>query len=65
MKTQLTPVEAVKCYLASREDGIDQHKLSFLYGVNVGRVSEAIQAVEWTANNILRVYHLSKEEEPK
>ena len=41
-KTNLTPEEKLRAACAHLLDGIDQHKIAFIYGVNPGRVSEAI-----------------------
>lgn len=37
-------------------DGIDQHKLAFIYGVNQGRINEAVKAIEFTLNNHREIY---------
>ena len=44
-KTQLTPDEKLRAAYAHIINGIDQHHISALFGVNSGRVSEACQAV--------------------
>jgi hypothetical protein len=37
-------------------DGIDQHKLAFMYGVNQGRINEAVKAIEYTLENHRDIY---------
>lgn len=44
-KTNLTPQEKLRAACAYLLEGIDQHKIAFIYGVNPGRVSEAIMDV--------------------
>jgi hypothetical protein len=44
-KTVLTPQEKLRAACAYLLDGIDQHKIAFIYGVNQGRVAEAIMEV--------------------
>ena len=45
MKTQLTPDEKLRVAYAHIINGVDQHVLSALFGINPGRVNEAIMAV--------------------
>jgi len=47
-KTNLTPEEKLRAACAHLLDGIDQHKIAFIYGVNAGRVSEAVTQVKMT-----------------
>jgi hypothetical protein len=44
-KTTLTPAEKLRVAVAVLVDGIDQHKVAALMGVNQGRVGEAVAAV--------------------
>jgi hypothetical protein len=44
-KTSLTPQEKLRAASAHLLDGIDQHKIAFIYGVNPGRVAEAVSSV--------------------
>ena len=45
-KTSLTPEEKLRAACAHLLDGIDQHKVAFIYGVNSERVSEAVTQVK-------------------
>ena len=44
-KTALTPGEKLRVAVAVLLDGMDQHKVAALMGVNPGRVNEAVKAV--------------------
>ena len=44
-KTALTPSEKLRVVAGYDLMGIDQHKLAFLFGVNQGRIAEAISDV--------------------
>lgn len=59
-KTQLEPLEAAKCYIANRHYKVDQDVLAFIFDVNGGRVSEAVQAIEWASQNVKEAYMLSR-----
>jgi len=45
MKTQLTPEEKLRAAHAHIINGVDQHVIASLFGVNMGRVNEAIMAI--------------------
>jgi hypothetical protein len=44
-KTSLSPAEKLRIAVAVLVDGMDQHKIAALMGVNAGRVAEAVNAV--------------------
>lgn len=44
-KASLTPAEKLRVAVAVLIDGVDQHKVAALMGVNQGRVNEAVVAV--------------------
>ena len=44
-KTSLTPDERLRAAHAHMINGIDQHHIAALFGVNAGRVAEAVVAV--------------------
>jgi hypothetical protein len=44
-KTSLTPAEKLRVAVAVLLDGVDQHRVAALLGVNQGRVNEAVAAV--------------------
>ena len=44
-KTTLTPGERLRVAVAVLLDGMDQHKVAAMMGVNPGRVNEAVMAV--------------------
>lgn len=41
-------------------DGIDQHKLAAVMGVNQGRINEAVKAVEWAIANHKTAYLIAR-----
>ena len=45
MKTHLTPDEKLRAAHAHIINGVDQHVIASLFGVNAGRVNEAIMAI--------------------
>jgi len=44
-KTRLTPAEKLRVAVAVLADGIDQHKVAALMGVNQGRIGEFISKI--------------------
>lgn len=58
-KTQLTSEECVKVYVANRIHNVHQDVLAMLFNVNSGRISEAVTAIEWAANNIKVAYNVA------
>ena len=44
-KSHLTPDEKLRAAYAHLINGVDQHHIAALFGVNAGRVNEAIQDV--------------------
>jgi hypothetical protein len=48
-KTALTPEEKIRVAAAYEVFNIDQHVLAFLYGVNQGRINEAIMDLKQAA----------------
>ena len=48
-KQNLTPEEKIKAAAAHELLGIDQHHLAFIFGVNQGRVAEAVIALRKAA----------------
>jgi len=44
-KTELTPDEKLRAAYANIINGVEQHHIAALFGVNSGRVNEAVQAV--------------------
>lgn len=44
-KTVLTPVEKLKAAYAYEVLGVEQHIIAALYGINAGRIAEAIAEV--------------------
>jgi hypothetical protein len=45
MKTHLTPDEKLRAAYAHLINGVDQHVIASLFGVNAGRVNEAIMVI--------------------
>lgn len=45
MKTHLTPDEKLRAAHAHLINGVDQHVIALLFGVNAGRVNEAIMVI--------------------
>jgi hypothetical protein len=50
-KKELTPREVLIVAYANLIERIDQHKLAGMYGVNQGRINEAIKVMQWAADN--------------
>ena len=48
-QTDLTPAERIKCAYLSVVCGIENQHLAVAYEVNMGRISEAIHAIELAA----------------
>jgi hypothetical protein len=48
-KSALTPAEKIKVAAAHDVFGIDQHALAFIFGVNQGRIAEAINEIHKAA----------------
>lgn len=59
-KTQLTPYEMVMAYIANVHDHVDQDVIAKMYGVNSGRVAEAVNAIAYATANITDIYKLYK-----
>ena len=55
-KTQLTPEEAVKAFVANRIHGVHQDVLAMLFDVNSGRIAEAVIAIEYASRNVKDLY---------
>lgn len=55
----LTPEQILRVAVAHILDGVDQHVLASLMGVNQGRINEAVRAVEYTLANPRVVHHLA------
>jgi DNA-directed RNA polymerase specialized sigma24 family protein len=43
--TMLTPAQKLRAAVAVLLDGMDQHKVAAMFGVNPGRVNKAVSAV--------------------
>jgi hypothetical protein len=52
-KTALTPAEMLRVAVAVLVDGIDQHRVAALYGVNVGRVNKCVKVIEAAIETLL------------
>ena len=44
-KTSLTPMEKLKAAYAHEVHGVSQHAIASLYGVNQGRIADAVSSV--------------------
>jgi 3-dehydroquinate dehydratase len=51
-KTALTPAEKLRVAVAVLVDGMDQHRVAALMGVNPGRVAEAVVAIRDAIENV-------------
>ena len=56
-RTELSSHEKAMAYIANRTWGLDQSAIAAMYGVNQGRVSEAITAIEYAVNNTRLIYN--------
>jgi len=52
MKTQLTPDEKLRAAHAHLILGVDQTIIAMLFGVNLGRVNEAVMEVRKSVHNV-------------
>ena len=64
LKTTLTTDEIYRAAYLHHVLGVEQHVLSVAFSVNVGRISEAVQAMEYAAENVRSIYHMAKPKEP-
>jgi hypothetical protein len=55
----LTPEQILRVANAHILDGIDQHKLASLFGVNQGRIAEAVGAVRYAMDNHALIYKVA------
>ena len=53
-KKRLTAQEALKVAYSHLVDRVDQHKLAAIYGVNQGRINEAVKAVKLACDEHVR-----------
>lgn len=56
----LTNEQILRVAVASILDGVDQHKLASIMGVNQGRINEAVKAIEWTLANHKTAYRIAR-----
>lgn len=54
----LSADQVLRVATAHLQNGVDQHHLASLMGVNQGRINEAVKAIEWAANNHKLVYRI-------
>ena len=59
LKSGLTPQEVLRVAHAHLVNGLDQHHLASLMGVNQGRISEAVQAVQYTMDHPKLIYEVA------
>lgn len=55
-KKSLTPNEVLIVANAALVSGVFQHHLAAMYGVDSGRIAEAVVAIRWAAENHRKVY---------
>lgn len=60
-KKSLSPKEVLMVAHAHLVSGIDQHALASMYGVNAGRIAEAIAVMRDAAENHRRLYRDHKQ----
>lgn len=58
-KPHLTEEQALRAAVAVLLDGVDNHVIANLFGVNQGRVSEDVQALKWALQNRKTAYKLA------
>lgn len=58
-KPHLTEEQALRAAVAVIQDGVDNHVVANLFGVNQGRVSEDVQAIQWALANRKTAYKLA------
>jgi hypothetical protein len=59
-KTALSPREVVQVAHAHLVCGIDQHALAAMFGVNAGRIAEAVSVMRNAAENHRKIYQQRK-----
>jgi predicted transcriptional regulator len=60
MSGSLTPEQVLRVAVAHLQNGIDQHHLAQLMGVNQGRINEAVKALDWAIHNHRQAYALAR-----
>lgn len=60
MAEHLTEDQILRVANAHIIDGIDQHKLAAIMGVNQGRINEAVRAIRYTMENLYDVYAVAR-----
>lgn len=60
MSKTLAPEQVLRAAVATLLDGVDQHVIASIMGVNQGRINEAAKAVEWAIHNVSEAYKLSR-----
>lgn len=65
LKNDMDDREKVIAWVAHRFMNIEQNDLAFLYGVNIGRVNEAIKAIDYVVANTKEVYNMARANEGK
>lgn len=61
MKEALSPEEVIMATVMHR-DGAENQQIARWLGVNQGRVSEAVQAMEWASHNHKDIYKIVRGE---
>jgi predicted transcriptional regulator len=62
LKNDLSHREKVMAWEAHRTMGIEQNDIAMLYGVNNGRVNEAIKAIDYAVANTREIYNIVRNE---
>lgn len=60
LRNDMDDREKVLCWLGHRQMGIEQNDLAVLYGVNIGRVNEAIKAIDYVVGHTKEVYNMAR-----
>ncbi len=61
MKESLSPEEVIMAVVMHR-DGAENQQIARWFGINQGRISEAIQAMEWASQNHMQIYKIVRGE---
>jgi hypothetical protein len=64
LKADLSKREKIMAWEAHRTMGVDQNDIAMMYGVNIGRVNEAIKAIDYVLAHTREIYNMARSREP-
>jgi hypothetical protein len=60
MKAHLSPDEILRAAVACLIDGVEQQVVASVLGVNIGRVNEAVRAIDYTLKHAREVFEVAR-----